>query len=199
MSYSPLLASGIEGKVRVENKAELETFGTMVAAHRTRRKTQLPKRRKQIASKKTQRRKLLPKLRKPQLKRRKPQLKQRKPQLKRRKPQLKRGKPQLKREKHPVHPKPVPKRPYDEFISKVLRQLNQDKVCISSKAKGKMISFIRKFYNNVSEQAKHNKKSKDISIIGTKELQKALKRVMHKDQAMKLVRTIRKVSRHRCR
>nr|XP_056702140.1 uncharacterized protein LOC130474504 [Euleptes europaea] len=153
----------------------------MAAAPRTKRKMQLPKRRKQAGIKKTQRRKLLPKLRKPQ--------------MKRGKSQPKRGKPQPKRGNLPVPPKPVLKRTYDQLISKVLRQLNRDKVYISTKTKGKMISFIRKFYNNMAEQAKRGKKFKHLSTIGSNELQNALKRVMPKDEAMVLAGTIRKVSR----
>lgn len=141
----------------------------MASACRTKRKTQLPKRRKQTASKKTQRRKLLPKPKKPQLKQR----------------------------TVPVSSKPNLKRPCDEFISKILRQLSRDKVPISTKAKGKMISFIRKFYNRVSAQAKRSKKFKRSCTVGTKELQNALKRVMRKKDVMELVRTIRKVSGHR--
>uniref|UniRef100_A0ACB8EGL0 Uncharacterized protein n=1 Tax=Sphaerodactylus townsendi TaxID=933632 RepID=A0ACB8EGL0_9SAUR len=176
LDHQPKQSSGQLWYSQVGNKAELETFGTMVAAHRRRRRAQLPKRRKLRVTRRTRRRKLLPK-------RRKPLLKRRKPQLKRRKPQQKRG-------NHHGLPRRVLKHPYDEFISKILRQLNRDKVYISNKAKGKMISFIRKFYN---------KKVKRISIVGAKELQNALKRMMHKDQAAKLIRTIRKVSRHRCR
>ncbi|KAL8212887.1 UNVERIFIED_CONTAM: hypothetical protein K2H54_059443 [Gekko kuhli] len=86
-----------------------------------------------------------------------------------------------------------------QVVIAVLRQLNRDKVPISTKAKGKMISFIRRFYNNVSEQAKRSKKFKRSCTIGSKELQNALKRVMRKKEAMELVRTIRKVSRRRPR
>ncbi|KAJ6668149.1 hypothetical protein lerEdw1_015526 [Lerista edwardsae] len=87
------------------------------------------------------------------------------------------------------------KRPYDEFVVKVLQRLHRDKVPISTKAKGKMISFIRRFYNNVSEKARCSKRCKDSCTIGSRELQNALKRVMRKKQALELVKTIRNVSR----
>lgn len=147
----------------------------MAAARRPRRRTRFPRRKKQTRGRKRIHRKLLPKCRKQCRK------------------QGKQGTIVVRKLGGPQ--KPGLKRPYDEFISKVLRRLHRDKIPISTKAKGKMISFIRKFYNNVSEKAKCNKKVKQSCTIGSKELQNALKKVMRKKHAMDLVQTIRKEPR----
>uniref|UniRef100_A0A803TNR5 Uncharacterized protein n=1 Tax=Anolis carolinensis TaxID=28377 RepID=A0A803TNR5_ANOCA len=83
-------------------------------------------------------------------------------------------------------PKKVMKRTGDEFVSKVLRQLHRDKIPISTKAKGKMISFIRKFANNVATKARSCKKVQLTNTIGTKDLQKVLKRMINNEQGAEL-------------
>ncbi|KAK9405942.1 Histone H2B type 1-P [Crotalus adamanteus] len=147
----------------------------MAAAHRPRRRTRFPRRKKQTRGRKRTQRKLLPKCRKQHRK------------------QGKQGTMVVRKLGGPQ--KSGLKRPYDEFISKVLRRLHRDRIPISTKAKGKMISFIRKFYNNVSEKATCSKRAKHNCTIGSKELQNALKKVMHKKQAMDLVQTVRKEPR----
>ncbi|KAJ7317200.1 hypothetical protein JRQ81_003362 [Phrynocephalus forsythii] len=145
------------------------------ASYRTRGRTKLPRRKKQKSRKKARHRKLLPK---------------------RRKQPFKQGRQGSKAaRKQAVSPKKALRHPCDEFVSKVLRRLHKDRVRISTKAKGKMISFIRRFYNSMSDKAKCSKRAQRTSTIGSKELQKALKRVMRKDQATELLTTIQKVSR----
>lgn len=147
------------------------------ASYRARRRTRLPRKRKQASHKKAKRRKMLPK---------------------RRKQPLKRGRQECKiARRQAVSPKKSHRHPCDEFVSKVLRRLHKDRIQISTKAKGKMISFIRRFFNSLSDKAKCIKRARCASTIGSKELQKALKRVMRKEQATELLKTIQKVSRRR--
>ncbi|CAI5767790.1 H2BH2B-like [Podarcis lilfordi] len=150
----------------------------MAAACRTtRRRTRLPKRTKQTTQKAAHG-KLLPKQRKPNLS------------------QGKQGRRKVVDQvMAPV--KQDVRHPCDEFISKVLSQLHRDRVPISTKAKGKMITFIRRFYNTVSNHAKSSKRAQRTSTIGSRELHKALKRVLRKKQVMELVKTVRKVARRR--
>lgn len=82
--------------------------------------------------------------------------------------------------------------PSDVFVSKVLRKLHQEKVPISTKAKGKIISFVKKFYGNVCKTAKDSSKG----IIGSKVLKDALQQEMRKDQASEVVRVIHNMSRY---
>ncbi|CAI5767789.1 H2BH2B-like [Podarcis lilfordi] len=146
----------------------------MAAAYRTtRRRTRLPKRTKQTI-RKAAHKKLLPKPRKPN---------------------LKQGRKVVDQVTAPV--KQDVKHPCDEFISKVLSQLHRDRVPISTRAKGKMITFIRRFYNNMTNHAKSSKKAQRTSTIGSRELHKALKGVLRKNQAAELVKSVRKVTRRR--
>ncbi|KAJ6668176.1 hypothetical protein lerEdw1_015553 [Lerista edwardsae] len=107
----------------------------------------------------------------------------------------KKGRKTVNRKAHPK--RQAQKNPSDVFVIKVLRRLHRDKVHISTKAKGKIISFIRKFYNRVSEKANNSSQCKKSCVIGSRELQNALKRVMRDKQATELVKSIRKVSRRR--
>ncbi|XP_067408120.1 histone H2B type 3-B-like [Emydura macquarii macquarii] len=123
----------------------------------------------------------------------------RKQQPQRMKPKCR--KPQLKQKKLPlkggrkVRPKLAVrqvrrgrglKRPYDLYVSKMLQQLHQDKVPMSAKAKGAMISYMRKVYNKVSSAAECHRKNSGRCTIGLKELESALRRVMPKKVAKRL-------------
>lgn len=125
-----------------------------------------------------------------------------------RKPQRRKAtcrKPQIKQKKLPlkggrkVRHKPAVrqvrrgrglKRPYDLYVSKMLKQLHQDKVPMSAKAKGAMISYVRKVYNKVSSAAECHRKNSGYCTIGSKELQSALRRVMPKKVAKHLATSI---------
>ncbi|XP_067320873.1 H2B.U histone 2-like [Anolis sagrei] len=151
-----------------------------------RKKMQLARRRKLAMRKKKALKKHLPKSRKVMAKRATPARKMKSQPKKASKPASKQALKQA--------PRKGMKRTGDEFVSKVLRQLHRDKIPISTKAKGKMISFIRKFANNVATKAKSCKKVQLTNTIGTKDLQKVLKRMMHNDQGAELVQTTQKGS-----
>lgn len=160
-----------------------------MAPYKKKRNTQLHKKRKLPSGKKTQRGKLLPKRK--QLLKRKSQGKKRvtKEVLNKKTVAKKTARKKVETRRRGL------KGPYNEFVGKVLRQLHKEKVPISTKAKGKIISFIRCLYNSVSKNVARGRKSKANRTIGSLELQSALKRVMRKKPAMELVRAIRNTSK----
>ncbi|XP_067169732.1 histone H2B type 1-L-like [Apteryx mantelli] len=77
-------------------------------------------------------------------------------------------------------------RPCDFVVSKMLQQLHRDQVPISAKAKGTMISYVRQMYNKVSSAAQCRRRSGGRCVIGLKELQAALQRMMPEEVPKKL-------------
>nr|XP_008103687.1 PREDICTED: uncharacterized protein LOC103277987 [Anolis carolinensis]XP_008103688.1 PREDICTED: uncharacterized protein LOC103277987 [Anolis carolinensis] len=174
----------------------------MAAVRRSRRKSRLLRKRKQTIRKRRmqllRRRKQAMRRRKMKLaRRRKLALRRRKMHKKRqqksRKAMVKRGTRGRKMRSQPKKsPKQSMRRNSEEFVSKVLRQLQREKVPISTKTKGKMTSFIRKLYNKLASKARSSKHGQ--VTIGTKDLQKVLKHMMHNEHGMELVQTIQKAS-----
>ncbi|XP_067389715.1 histone H2B type 2-K1-like [Emydura macquarii macquarii] len=88
-----------------------------------------------------------------------------------------RQKPALKQQKSCQGKHGVPSR----YASKMLQQMR--KVRMSAKAKGLMKSFVADLYSQVSTEAEHLRKQKQLPAMGPSEVRAALQQVMPREVA----------------